>query len=400
MSQQKTKPSESYLKVCRKRREIHSPFDFDQYYSLFEVEDGEPEITIPSVNFPLSRATGEAILRWTRARYLKDAPISRADFKILLALEKDIQAHCKQWCDGFFIRLSSRSPKDATDTHYCSDLFAELASSLPQELRDWAPGQPITDQQANRVLIEISRAQHAMLCCPHATAAMASLLSSERVRCDLLESAYAADAGMPWDVKVILRPWWPVQDSLEFRCWAVRDEASRAWRLTAVSQYNHYALFTHWERHQPPALLAAIQREFIGRVAPRLAGLASDGAVVDFAMIPAGDGYRPVVLELNPLESTTGCCLYIWRLHEQFLRGLGPFPEESEDLQRITHTVWLEQDGHRVPIRVRSEPAPNIRDFVEHVWGCVRGAEYGRGEGWRGKRPSREIMERGHCSLF
>uniref|UniRef100_A0A7S1MFE9 Cell division cycle protein 123 n=1 Tax=Neobodo designis TaxID=312471 RepID=A0A7S1MFE9_NEODS len=201
----------------------------------------------------------------------------------------------------FFVRLSTRSPKDCL-------------------LKPWeaAPG---------RAPLSVVTGQEAA----------AMLASSARVRDDLAAAAAAAaesGGGVEEEgggVAVMLRPFAPIPAWSEVRVFVA------AGQVTALSQYFP---FTGDSAGANRDALARYTNDFValaGRCAAALSSTTNavpPSFIVDLALLPttppSGDGggdgddcrYHPVVLEVNPFSRATSACHFSWaRDHDRLHRG-------------------------------------------------------------------------------
>ena len=135
-------------------------YDFDQWYPLVE------EFTFPTLILDLSMEQGKALAHQSQVHKLNRQLGNAEDIRgpaggdpVLLALQETLQSHLEMrgWHEtGSFVRLSSRSPKDASLLREHPKYFALLSA----ELRKVSSGLDLLDAEPNSRL-------HALmvLCC-------------------------------------------------------------------------------------------------------------------------------------------------------------------------------------------------------------------------------------------
>jgi len=198
--------------------------------------------------------------------------------------------------EGFFVRLGSRSPKDAEAAVPTREAYeAELKRSTAEDGAQGGYG--AADDATNAQLRAYFEVAHRALRVRTAEEAVALLCSSERV-CRDVERSLASGVAMT----VCLRAWQPaLRQEYEFRAFVCGD------RLTHVTQYNPYV-------HTPQVVatrdetLATLERFWRDEIDPKLRAR-HDAYVVDFALLSTGD---VVVVELNPFDEQTGGGLFRW----------------------------------------------------------------------------------------
>jgi hypothetical protein len=200
---------------------------------------------------------------------------------------------------GYFIRLASRSPKDAA-IFSRAELDAATAKIAAAEPEPAAGGTPEATR-ANHRLRAFCDLSIMSLRVSSGEAAVNLFVSSERVFRDVIE-ALAAREACGFTQKVVVREWEPLLDQeFEFRGFVTGG------KLTALSQYNHMVHFPEQVKRKAE-LLHAIAAFWETSVRDRLAAQYAR-YIVDFAVLRDG---RVIVIELNPFDNHTGAGLYSW----------------------------------------------------------------------------------------
>lgn len=285
------------------RRAEECAFDNEAWY------DALRDVTFPSDFFDLPQDQGVALVAAYKHRFTSRAPPSPAQWAALRTLQANLDSAIAGVAEddgGAFVRLSTRSPKDAVclpDDGTAERLQADAATDPNGALAAFF-------QTSNESLRVGSGAE-----------ALQLLLCSERVFMDLLTEREAAGAGQPWRMRVCVRRWNPhLRDQLEFRGFV------RHGKLVALGQYNTYVALVrlHDER---AALLAQMTAFFDAQLEHRLAAAGINSCVLDLACLPEPAG-TTLVVELNPANKSTGAGLFDWvRDAELLLTGPPPAGE-------------------------------------------------------------------------
>eukprot|EP00050_Salpingoeca_kvevrii_P005786 m.285622 g.285622 ORF g.285622 m.285622 type:complete len:344 (-) comp11416_c0_seq1:206-1237(-) len=329
---------ERYRQLQETRRAEHLDFDVESWQASLG------NLTFPSRFLPLKLAEARAIIALYQYTYNSRAQPSEADYSHLARLEANLAVLMmdQPGGNGWFVRLSTRSPKDAVridKSQYEEALNKALEASVKALAKPDASELP-EDYVTNAKMVALSGAQAAMQV-TSARQALELLCSSERAFVDLMMATHATETFASNPVCIVLREWEPrLCHDYEFRAFVSKGQ------LTAISQYNHYCYFPHIASDKQ--LIEDLLRTYwTHTIAPALQGkLAS--YVVDIAIL--SDGSLKVV-ELNPFAVTTGGALFDWRADRKLLEE-GPFE-----------------------MRVHDKPVPSLKDFVDY---CVDAALEGQ----------------------
>eukprot|EP00005_Dracoamoeba_jomungandri_P004086 CAMPEP_0174251732 /NCGR_PEP_ID=MMETSP0439-20130205/1466_1 /TAXON_ID=0 /ORGANISM="Stereomyxa ramosa, Strain Chinc5" /LENGTH=321 /DNA_ID=CAMNT_0015332129 /DNA_START=15 /DNA_END=976 /DNA_ORIENTATION=- len=204
---------------------------------------------------------------------------------------------------GAFIRLSTRSPKDATLNHSkTNELFEQELDLLGDKRED-----------ENSRLIALIKSSINSLKVFSGKEALDLIIASERSYEDLV---LALDFPESWDMKVIIREWVSIDPSMEFRGF-VCDK-----KLTALSQYFYLAFFEHLPDLKDKVL------KLIQELFDKVVNLVElDTYVIDFAVFPEKD--EVFVIEINPFKDFEGCGtdpgMFSWENDRAVLDGESAF---------------------------------------------------------------------------
>jgi hypothetical protein len=284
---------------------------------LHKLEDSEEDIdrwllpfqhlTFPTIIFPLSQSTARAYLANYRHRYCHSSAPSSAELHLLHELTQQIDDAIHQFNGPCFIRLTSRSPKDAVQINYQHFLQSHSTSSPNEKL--------ILYFQLTTSNLQIHSGLEAM-----------NLLSkSERIFLDLQQALDAdmetEDVHCPWQVGICIRQWDPrINDQWEFRCFIHHST------LCAISQYNTFIHCPDLHLHKP-AIQSLIQAYCTLHILPTLRTMDKRDVVVDVALFPPPPSCNAptdsdhslsffshyiTVIELNPYNARTGGGCFRW----------------------------------------------------------------------------------------
>eukprot|EP00211_Chloroparvula_japonica_P005551 CAMPEP_0119123782 /NCGR_PEP_ID=MMETSP1310-20130426/3611_1 /TAXON_ID=464262 /ORGANISM="Genus nov. species nov., Strain RCC2339" /LENGTH=347 /DNA_ID=CAMNT_0007113645 /DNA_START=139 /DNA_END=1182 /DNA_ORIENTATION=- len=319
----------------------------EKYFSLIK------EHSFSSRFVPLPR---EAAVELKEAHRLwRETPASwqwhehRVDFPALEALRSAMDGerqHLAGGNDGFFVRISTRSPKDAVLSgpgfrSVCNQEYDTLCA-IEREY----PAYEGAD--LNRRLHALYRASTFAMKMPSADLAIQLMSESSRIQDDLSSCVERADGPA---FNVVLREFVDFSPELEFRAFVYER------RLTAITQYNPLVYFPRLPPHQDD-VQTAMELFLAEMILPRLpAELAS--CVVDLLLLsPQGrDSYDELqvkVVEINPLAEYAVTGLYSWTCDKAELLGIG--------YDRCSFRILSTPPPHQ-RLKVRTM-APQWRQFV------------------------------------
>ena len=213
-----------------------------------------------------------------------------------LVAEIDSEMEKRAW-PLIFVRLSSRSPKDAA-------LKAPRFKSLLQSHYDDACAQ-VEIPGRNEKLLALYGASTEVMGCRNGSEAMDLLVASDRVQDDLVTMK---------GLNVCIRRFCRFRPELEVRGF-VWDG-----KLTALTQYNQFVVSKRLQ-----SSFSAVQKACIScfetSIRPKID---LQRYSIDFVVLDSGEA---LVVEINPLAEFTGMGLFQWdeSIDQQCIMGITPF---------------------------------------------------------------------------
>ncbi|KAL0489377.1 cell division cycle protein 123 [Acrasis kona] len=202
---------------------------------------------------------------------------------------------------GLFVRLSTRSPKDASLKN--TDRVECLIK------RQLEKNNNADENERTKMLVY---AFHKALRVQNGRQAVEIITSSKRSYHDLFVRVLSTDKDEIFNMKLAVRDWVKISPGIEFRGFCTNG------KLNAVSSY-FTAAYNEDIKKNRSLLLQQILTLF-EKIAPLLAHIPE--YVIDFAL--TCDGVMAVV-ELNHFAKTTGAGLFDWGKDENVLRGKKAF---------------------------------------------------------------------------
>jgi hypothetical protein len=220
-----SKADAKYKAWKQMRHDLTVPYDIERWYAALG-----PELTFPTAFVEVLSTEAKALGTVYGERCLGRRSASAAENERVGELRDRIQEAMDSLGGGFFVRLSSRSPKDAA---------MPTREAFEREVirRTEADGgsYDVMDAAINgsmRAFFEVGLQSLQVL---DASAAIKLFTHSERVHRDLHD---ADTAGALEGMKVAIRRWEPeLRQEYEFRAFV------RSGKLTAISQYNPYCYY-------------------------------------------------------------------------------------------------------------------------------------------------------------
>jgi hypothetical protein len=311
---------------AKELRDFEAEYDIDFWYELYA------DVTFQTEFLPVLPMEACAIV----TQYEKLHKIDRQETRDILgkwgsnesslsgsisSLTSNISASMLNSPDkfsGFFVRLSSRSPKDsAFETSRMSKIVKDL-------LAEEKVGTDLLDDEwrQNYHIATFFRAQSQALKVSSAQEAMDLFVKSERVYRDLLTDLELCDEST-WKMKVAVRGWRSDSDiSGEFRCFVYNR------KITAISQYYDLICFPKLGEVREQ-LKKSIIKFFKEKIEPKLP---FDNCIMDVSVI--GDPkFQPLkmssaeslfrnddfevrevlLIEFNPWNRFTSGCRFQWK---------------------------------------------------------------------------------------
>lgn len=280
--------------------------------------------------------------------------LSHDDIEHIHAVEMKIESAISSLphpSNGAFIRLSTRSPKDAAlSSLRIRELIAEGIASHTEA----RPDASIAEQMSEDLNI-FTIASCAALKITTAQDAVKLLLHSQRVfddimRCDL-DMEMSADSKDPedyWNLKLVVREWWPhLFPPFEFRCFVYDDF------MTAITQY--YSLTYYPEVVDNSEVIRDMILDKWNEVHSLLH---MHCYTIDFAISRDMDDIR--VVEINQLPPVAGTSLFIFDDPSdrcQIERGYRDFDVRASSCENASNDLNsssspCEPCHHRTEVRV------------------------------------------------
>ncbi|KAH3756685.1 cell division cycle protein 123-like [Pelomyxa schiedti] len=255
-------------------------------------------------------------------------------------------------CDRVFVKLSTRSPKDAVDK------VPEKLLPFLKKIMATASFTGMTElEQSNAKLIILRKAFFQTMGCSNADDALYLISRSYRTISDIKIAMDNLDQ-VEWHMKIIIREFVDIDIGGEFRGFVHNRQ------LNALSQYYADTFFprTTANVHQIAPL---VQKFFNDEIRDKIP---MDNYVIDFAV--SEDLHSVSVVELNPFARTTGSCLFDWEKDATVIQN-GPFeyrviqaPLESvTNLLSVWDSIWEQLEaGSSSTTITKPTPTPSAED--------------------------------------
>ncbi|KAF8189459.1 hypothetical protein K438DRAFT_946273 [Mycena galopus ATCC 62051] len=295
-----------------------------------------------TIQVPLTLAQGSLLLRayeklehsdevaTAAAEYVASGQISGALVSEEARLLEELGASIQTAIDdltyqngevGCFMKLSSRSPKDAAvRSGVFEAYYARAVRDDEGKLRE------LDNEQKLWLLCE---AEGAALRFKDAASVIRALVLSERVWQDMTLAMRHADK---WRQNVILRRWEPVPIDMEFRTFVANG------RITAISQYAYQLYSPRLNIAAHLELATDAIRGLFTDLWPILSKQGFTKCVLDFGVIPARGWWilARYPHRVNPFEETTDGALFSWTRERDVIEGKAEGVDYPE--VRITET--------------------------------------------------------------
>ena len=259
------RPGETAAQVLAQRREL----ELHEYCQDIESH------TFATTFVPVDVATAEA---WRI--YNRGGALSADEQQRMTTLKAEVERHIREVMTsgashGAFVRLSTRSPKDALEN---SPALRKRATDLLRERLRRANLDRLTgDSLANAKLVAVQEVTSELLSVRSADEAFELLGMSSRCVSDLVRMLTHRDDLPTWDLHLIVRRFVPLPPESEFRCF-VHERA-----LTAISQYFALSYFP-----QLPAMREALLQRIATFVTARIPEIKLDSYIIDVAVAVPG----------------------------------------------------------------------------------------------------------------
>jgi len=299
-------------------------FDVEKWYTAIQPHTFETHFV------PLAIDEARAMAKRYKSSKVDDrVQLTEEEANLIEAVNKKISVsidELKSRNKTCFVRLSSRSPKDAG-----LDGDAQLKQLLNEEINDFKQKGVAID--SNVKLQALFNASARLMEVSSAEQAMNLLLSSERIYTDLCHAIDQPEEY--WDMKIIIREFVKLDVSYEFRGFVCKRV------LTALSQYNDMCYYPHLKGKE----LEIVDKIFNFFNTTRDL-VQYDACIVDFVIM--GDDIK--IIEINPFGLGTGASLFDWHTDRYLLQGgidlYGDLPNEIN----VTNEVVVGAKGAKEPV--------------------------------------------------
>eukprot|EP01130_Rhizamoeba_saxonica_P005618 TRINITY_DN2240_c0_g1_i2.p1 TRINITY_DN2240_c0_g1~~TRINITY_DN2240_c0_g1_i2.p1 ORF type:complete len:362 (-),score=87.51 TRINITY_DN2240_c0_g1_i2:21-1106(-) len=278
---------------------------FEAYYDRIQP------FTFQSELFRLDTTIAEALRRCHRNQYAKDHSlhVEGADWTndpdlLLLATQID-EAQTKLGCEGLFIRLSSRSPKDAALSDKGRDIYHESMTKLADIDHGLGIENPdIQNRKVHALYIAGTKALRAL----NGHECVHLLVQSDRIQADIDEAL----ANPEEEFNVVVREFADFEVELELRAFVYNG------KVTSVTQYNEYCFFPRLLKNRE--LISNVIKEFVNGDFVKLVGI--EHFVLDLILISDTPDEGPYsnlrlwVVEVNPFAEFAGAGMFSWEVKE------------------------------------------------------------------------------------
>eukprot|EP01117_Protostelium_nocturnum_P008561 TRINITY_DN3076_c0_g1_i1.p1 TRINITY_DN3076_c0_g1~~TRINITY_DN3076_c0_g1_i1.p1 ORF type:complete len:391 (-),score=115.60 TRINITY_DN3076_c0_g1_i1:602-1774(-) len=322
------------LEVYRRRR-YTSAFAIDTWYNHLK------HLSFKTSSLVLSYQQAQDILHFHSLKrlstslvathnYTKDTNICNLVFSdSLLQLERDLDELIKrEYSNGCFVKLNTRSPKDVPLYDYGSKV---MEKTIIEEISKLKP----SERTRNNETIAFIKACSNSLKVENGRRAVELLILSDRVAADLSRDVQFGEKH--FDMKLIVREWLNEmyeKPQMEFRCFVHKT------KLNAITQYFSVVHFPELVEKKEEILNRMINF-FRDEVQPNLT---QSSYVVDLFV----STNRIYIIELNPFHNGAGGGLFSWsKNRDLFMNGPLEFrivnseKELDEDPWEFITTYWL-----------------------------------------------------------
>jgi len=285
------------------------------------------DYTFPSLFLPLSISEANAFCEIFAKNESTNLNSDNKNNKIFNEIAEKIDKGIKSFENkAAFVKLSCRSPKDATVTSpEMQKIYKNLINQIDREVTG--------DNLLNLKVVALFQSHLEALQMVSGKQALELLLRSQRIYEDLklgIKNYEQETDKKTFDIQIIIRQWVNVPISGEFRGFVYAKE------LTALSQYFDICFFP--ELVQNETKIVSRIKEFFTKIKQHIP---LSNYIIDFAL--TSDSIA--IIELNPFAPTTDACLFTWTQDEEILLGKSPFAyryveKPKKHLTKLVFPVW------------------------------------------------------------
>jgi hypothetical protein len=260
-------------------------------------------------------------------------------------------------CNSVFVRLSTRSPKDASlkNTEKVEQILRERIQQMSQEfeLNNYS-----VVERENLETLCLVHSFHQALKVQSGQEALNLILQSKRSYHDIFVRLLQQQTEKEFNMIIAIRKWIEIQPGMEFRAFVYNN------RITVCSQYFQ-ACYIKDIKLRKEEWITKIT-DLFEQVKPLLTHIGN--YVIDFAVLP--DGQMKVV-ELNHFEKTTGSALFDWKTEEDLIRGTNLKENDPYLFRIIEEPVPNSSGALYAPLRSILEKVKQEQQSTESVTKCI-----------------------------
>jgi len=314
--------SQTLPTLCNNSEEYHQLMEESYMENYFEMIKS---FSFQSVFHSLEKEIAEALLDGHKK--FCSGKISKSIIEENEALQRLVKLidrlhHEAKW-PHIFVRLSSRSPKDAAlSAPIFQEIYHRELKKLAEEEKDISES-----SDANRKLQALYRASTYALRQKSGFEAVCIMIESDRIQGDLKEFV---EGQVKSDFNLVIREFRTFAPEMEFRGFVYNK------RLTALTQYNEFCYFPFLKSHSQ-AIVNKIEKDFEAMIKV----IPLKNYIVDFVLAPDSDSsssstteleqdpnlrnlekLKVFIVELNPFAEFAGAGLFDWVTDKALLMGL------------------------------------------------------------------------------
>eukprot|EP01091_Cochliopodium_minus_P017696 TRINITY_DN6999_c0_g1_i2.p1 TRINITY_DN6999_c0_g1~~TRINITY_DN6999_c0_g1_i2.p1 ORF type:complete len:341 (-),score=95.99 TRINITY_DN6999_c0_g1_i2:22-972(-) len=271
-------------------------FELDYYYD--QIKDYTPKTIFFEV-------TKEEAVVWKFHNMGKKLDENGA--KTLEGLKQKMEKSVKEFeKTGAFVRLSTRSPKDAVDK-----IPNKIIPFIIQNLKEMKIKKK--DQDFSSQLLALRKSFFSAMKVTNSDEAFDLIMYSSRTVSDIVRALNYSHL-CDWHMKVIVREFVELNLEGEMRGFVYKN------KLTALSQY-YCDLYIPFLSKNKKVISEKIQSFFVDKIKEIVK---EDNYVVDFVINKEKDNWDIKIVELNPFSQSTGACLFDWKKDKELIYSETP----------------------------------------------------------------------------
>jgi len=342
-----TKPPADSKNPLFQRTKYIFDFAMESWYHI--LEDCTPKTEFVSLSIPQAMALYDLCHYYYSGT--KQDQLDSNKQNVLANIETEIDKKIQGFGGKAFVKLSTRSPKDA----YTSTVNQKMTDIYLQELKK-------SDGTPNGDLCAFSNAGRLVSVVHSGKEALEILQRSSRIREDLMRALEFPSA---FTLDIIVREWIPMLPQQEFRAFVFNSQ------MTAISQYCYYQYYPEVAKNAQK--LKDRMLSFWKTIADKVP---QKNYIIDFVVLDD----RVLIIELNPWFQDTSACIFSWRepADREILHN-GPFQirvleKPLEDPYSALALEWRSFTEKHRGIEPKRKQKPGEQEVTEFPWGIAVGA--------------------------